>query len=296
MTVTETSRDEWLCDCGCGRRWLLTRGSVGVDGGELRFVAIPTAHNGERLWWMAIEVGADRWALTRTWLKDNNISSQSLDLAASPLCKVGPFDGAPGLAMARAELLADAAVKTRLFAAHDLVMRHHPSIRAHLDPETGRDFSFKMPDCVWSQAPQDRSPRNQLNFAERGEQLFVRALFAVPVSDGDELRVGLWVEVSREDFFSLLNVWDDPAAYVAVKLRGVVENSLSLGGRDVQGDAVTLAPRNADECLFFAASDDPRADALLKTGISVRELDALIAEVRRAMTKQSTPPGSAGAR
>lgn len=295
MSVTESSRDELLCDCGCGRTWLVTRGIVRAKDGERRFVAIPTAHNEARFWWMAIELDAGRWALTRTWIQEQNVNSQTVDLAISPLRVEAPFAEDPRAAFARADVLADPAVKQALFAAHDVVIRHHPSIGAHLDPEMGRDFSFKFPDCVWAQPPQERSPRNQLNFAERGDRLFVRALFAIAVSDGPELRVGLWVEVSREDFFGLLKVWDDPAKYVAFRLSGVVENALTMQTREVRGSRATLAPRNADECLFFAFVDDPELDALLKTGVAVRDLDALIAEVRSVMTRQATPPSSAGA-
>ncbi|MBL8679966.1 MAG: DUF2199 domain-containing protein [Myxococcales bacterium] len=295
MSVTETSRDELLCDCGCGHRWLVTRGSVRTSEGERRFIAIPTAHKDTRFWWMALEVEAGRWALTRTWIQEKNVNSQTVDLAISPLRGVVPFASDASAAMLRADVLAKPALKEALFAAHDLVIRHHPSIGAHLDPEMGRDFSFKAPDCVWSQPPKERSPRNQLNFAECGHRLFVRALFAIPVSDGAELRVGLWVEVSTEDFFELLKVWDDPAKYVAFRANGVVENSLALRGRDVRGSRATLAPRNADECLFFAAVDEPALDELLKTGVSVRDLDALVTEVRSVMTRQATPPSTAGA-
>jgi len=138
---------------------------------------------------------------------------------------------------------------------------------------------------VFDQPKALRSRRNQQNFAECGERLFVRALLPIPVSDGGEVRVGLWVEVPRDAFFGLMKVWDQPEQYVETQLAGTVENKLLLAGGNVHGAAVTLAPRTADQCLFIADSGEAWLAELMDQGVSARDLPAMIGDIARNMKR-----------
>ncbi|MFO0603434.1 MAG: DUF2199 domain-containing protein [Polyangiales bacterium] len=288
MDFTENEREEFACNCGCGHRYLVSRGTIRAGGESARFVVIPTRDGAERVWWSAIEVdpAKPRWVLTRTWLQGGGYRSQVVDAAKSPVGAVEPFASRPEEAIPRADVVGDAPLRTRLFVLHDALVDKHPAAALHFDPERGRDFSFQMPDCVHALPPARRSRRNQQNFAELGARRFVRALLPIPVSDGDELRIGVWVEVEPAEFTALLRVWEDEAAYLATRLRGPVENSLALVGHDVRGERVSLAPRTASQCLFVAGADSPWLEGLLCTGIAARDLPALLDEIHLGMLKR----------
>ena len=283
----ETERRDVACSCGCRRRWLVSRGQVRHADQVAAFVAMPTIHGDDRVWWLAIEAAPGVWSCTRTWRDGAQVTAVVVDPDRTPVTELAPFvDGAA--ARARDEVIADPAAKARLFGFHDTVLRHHPDVRHLFDREHGRDFSFKMPDCVFALPPAERSPRNQENFAECDDRLFVRALVPVALGDGEELRIGVWVEVAREAFFALLRVfWDDEAAYAALRLTGTVENALALAGHELRGAAVTLAARDPKQCLFVVESATPWLAELLRTPLSVAGLPALLADVRAAMVRHT---------
>jgi Uncharacterized protein conserved in bacteria (DUF2199) len=157
-----------------------------------------------------------------------------------------------------------------------------------LRPERGRDFSLQMPDCVYAAPRAERSPNNQQNFAEHAGRMFVRALLPFPITDGTELRIGIWIEVPRVKFFALLQVWNDAPAYLATELEGSIETSLSLLGHGTRNTQVTLAPRSADQCLFVRDADAPWLASAMKNPLPPRLLSALMAEAK------ASSPGFSG--
>lgn len=282
----ETDRGDVACTCGCGRRWLVSRGEARHDGQAAAFVAMPTIHGADRVWWMAIEVAPGAWACTRTWRDGAQVTAVVVDGARTPVTELPGFAAGAAVVRGREEVVADPAAKARLFGFHDQVLRNHPDVRHLFDREHGRDFSFKMPDCVFALPPAQRSPRNQENFADCDGRMFVRALLPIALADGEELRVGVWVEVSREAFFALLRVfWDDEAAYAAMRLTGTIESSLTLAGHDTRGAAVTLTARDPSQCLFVAESATPWLAELLRSCLSVATLPDLLADLRRALSR-----------
>lgn len=281
-SFVERDRRDTACTCGCGRRWLVSTGEVRREDAVAAFVAMPTIHGTERVWWMAIEQAPGAWACTRTWRDGDHVTAVVVDPDRTPVTELPAF--AARAVQRRDAVVDDPAAKARLFGWHDLVMRSHPDVRHLLDREHGRDFSFKMPDCVFALPPEQRSPRNQENFADCDGRMFVRALLPIALADGEELRIGVWVEVPREAFFALLRVfWDDEAAYAAMRLTGTVESSLVLAGNDTRGAAVTLTARDPSQCLFVAESATPWLAELLRASLSVANLPELMADVRRAL-------------
>lgn len=284
LAFVESERSDAACTCGCGRRWLVSRGEVRHQDQAVAFVAMPTIHGADRVWWLAIELAPGVWACTRTWRDRDHVTAVVVDGDRTPVTELPRFAAGAAAVRGREDVIGDPAVKARLFGFHDAVLRNHPDVRHLFDREHGRDFSFKMPDCVFALPPDQRSPRNQENFAERDDRVFVRALVPVALADGEELRIGVWVEVTREAFFALLRVfWDDDAAYAALRLTGTVENSLPIAGHDLRGAAVTLKARDPSQCLFVAESATPWLAELLRSSLSVATLPDLLADVRRAM-------------
>jgi hypothetical protein len=281
--LEETSREDVPCACGCGRRWVLIRGRLTQHGRVSSFVAMPTKHPGDPIIWLAVGDGPNptKWACAGSRLQGENVAAGIAGPELTPLAQViSPV-------LTRAEVLADPATKARLFAAHDELLARHPDLRHVVVPDEGRDFSFRMPDCVFEQPASLRSQRNQQNFAECGERLFVRALLPIPVSDGGELRIGLWVEVPADSFFHLMKIWDQPDVYLGTQLEGTVENALALSGGNVKGAHVTVAPRSADQCLFVVDAEAEWLTRLLDPGVSAADLPALLGEVMNNMKRQA---------
>jgi len=278
--IEERVRDEVACGCGCGKNWLVSRGLVRHGDAIAAFVAIPTIHGEERVAWLAFGDRAEptSWACARSWVNGDNIAAGIVDPDRSPFPHVLRNESL----LPRERVVADQATKTRVFALHDALMREHSDLRHLFNPEHGRDFSFMMPDCVFKLPPAQRSPRNQQNFAECGERLFVRALLPIPVGDGTELRIGVWIEVAREKFFELLQVWDDEPAYAAIRVDGAIESSLMIEGHDMQGAHVEMAARDPSQCLFIRSSDEPWLSRLMREGVSVRVLPELVRPIAKA--------------
>jgi hypothetical protein len=280
--LEETSREELNCGCGCGRRFVLVRGRFTHEGRVSSFVGLPALHDDARVVWLAIGEGREpsQWTCLRTALQGENVAAGIVEPNQSPLGqRVSPV-------LSRAQALADAPAKARLFAVHDHLLARQQDLKHALFPDMGRDFSFKMPDCVFAQPAAARSPRNQQNFAEHGDRKFVRALLPVPVSDGGELRVGLWLEVTNEAFFALLEAWDDPTRYLEARLEGAVENKLDLAGGGLKGAPMTLAARNPDQCLFVQNTGLDWLQALMKDGISARDVGAFVGKIEANMRRQ----------
>lgn len=274
----ESDRQELACDCGCGRRWVVSRGVMRHGDVIASFIAIPTSHDAGRVAWLAFGDGSEpsEWTCLRSWVDGTNVAAAVVDPAQSPIRRIEREQSL----LPRERVIADARMKARVFALHDALLRAHPDLRQLVNPEHGRDFSRMMPDCVFALPSEQRSTRNNQNFAECGDRLFVRALLPIPVSDGGEVRVGVWIEVGPEPFFDLLRVfWDDEQAYLAMRLEGPIESSLAIAGNNVRGAHVTLAARNADTCLFIADSDVPWLAQLMREGVSARDLPDVLREM-----------------
>lgn len=282
--LVETERGAFACKCGCNRSWLVSRGRFEHGGDTLSFVAIPTIHGEERVAWLAIGQGREPtgWACIRTTLQDNNIAAGIVEPMQTPVRTVIDVQQL----QSRATVIADPASKARLFQVHDALLKHHDDLQHLFVAGRGRDFSFKMPDCVFALPAGKRSPRNQQNFAECGSRMFVRALLPIPVSDGTELRLGVWVEVSAEAFRQLVAVFfDDEPAYMAMELTGTVESAVTINAHQLSGSDVTLAARTADQCLFVAAARPAWLASAMTDGVTIQAFPSLVGEIQRSVSR-----------
>lgn len=282
--VDETERSTFACKCGCNRNWLVSRGRFSHDGDTVSFVAIPMIHGEERVAWLAIGRSADpkQWACIRTTLQDQNIAAGIVEPMQTPVRTV--IDVAQ--LKSRGDVIGDPAGKAWLFGIHDALLKHHDDLQTLFVTDRGRDYTLKMPDCVFAMRAADRSPRNQQNFAEAGSRRFVRALLPIPVSDGTELRLGVWVEVPADAFSKLVAVFfDDEPAYVAMKLAGTVESSVKINEQEVSGASVTLAARTADQCLFVQNAEPAWLATAMKHGVTIQAFPKLVQEIRRSTAR-----------
>jgi len=281
----ELDRSDVPCGCGCGRSWLLSRGHLELAGRTTSYVVVPTRHDEQPIAWLALGDGREpsAWVFVRSTLIDGNVAAGVVNPDQSPLGSLTSLAGAARLT--REQAIADAAAKARVFEVHDALLRQHADLQQLFVPERGRDWSFQMPDCVFARPPAERSKRNNKNFAEHEGRLFVRALLPVPLSDGGEVRVGVWVEVASEAFFALMRAWDEPEAYLSQRLSGPVENALTVGGHALRGETVHLAPRTADQCLFVSGAEPPWLAQLMRDGVSVAALPALVSDIERSLRR-----------
>lgn len=278
--LEETSREEHTCPC-CEGRWLVSRGRFTLRGEVTAFVLSPTLHHGAAEVWLALGDGAapTRWTCLRSFEQGDRIATGVVERADSRLRGVlGDVQ-----VLTRAEALGDAAGKARLFAVHDALVRAHDDAQRLFDRGHGYDFTFNLPDCVFALPACERSSRNNKNFAELGDRRFVRALLPVPVSDGNELRIGVWVEVTPTGYDALRAVfWDDEAAYLAFELTGTIESALRLGDHVHRGTQVTMRARTADGCLFSTAANPPLA-TYLTGGISIVDLTSTLRRLQQRL-------------
>jgi hypothetical protein len=77
------------------------------------------------------------------------------------------------------------------------------------------ELTFKRPDVIASLPEGDR--RSDVKESEdlcslRSERFFIRAVLPLPVEEWKSpYRIGIWVEVQRNAFDRVLQLWEDPA-------------------------------------------------------------------------------------
>ncbi|MEK7466548.1 MAG: DUF2199 domain-containing protein [Planctomycetota bacterium] len=298
VKIQQTARGEFLCDCGCGRRWPAILGSLAHSGVTTRFVALPMMHNGIAHSWMALDPSAwpeprlPGWILLRSWVDQKNLIGSVTSPPDSPIRLLQPFtSGAYGPLLTRDQVQSQPQAKTLIFGIHDAIAAQQRDLRVlwTLDrssrpnpPASGKglDFTFGMPDCVFALPVEQRSRQNLQNFAECEDRRFVRALLPIRIEDGGELRIGIWVEISRDDFRRLYEVfWDDEKAYVAMSVSGRIENTFRIIGENLNGILVRMAARTPDECLFVLDSESAWLASLLARPIPTESLPDLKFEI-----------------
>jgi hypothetical protein len=121
----------------------------------------------------------------------------------------------------------------------------------------------------------------------------------IPIIGGEEVRIGIWVDVAPAAFDRLRTVfWNDQAGYLAMRMSGEIENELSLLDRRVRGMIVHLAARTADGCLFVSGATDPWLVRLMQEGVALRYLPQLLHRFTGRSDHQAAieaVPGSASA-
>ena len=92
------------------------------------------------------------------------------------------------------------------------------------------DIRAELPDAVFGLEQRERRKRAELGddwCVLDGERFFVRGLVELPVEELDEdFRFGAWVEVGREDFLRLGDLWSDPAGKEQPPFTATLANEL----------------------------------------------------------------------
>jgi hypothetical protein len=99
-----------------------------------------------------------------------------------------------------------------------------------------------------------------------GQRFFVRCLLSIPVEGYDDWNIGLWTEVSKEDFERAHAVWEDAAEYPRLHFRGTIANDVAglVGLPIALGTPVEAHVTYPAQPPRIASSSDERVAGLLK--------------------------------
>lgn len=96
------------------------------------------------------------------------------------------------------------------------------------DASVPLENSFEAPDDVFALGAEEKSrAKADRSFAVLdGSRFFVRCLLPLPVEQYGRWQVGLWIEVSQEDFRQIVSAWNDPQRYGRLAFSGRVANDV----------------------------------------------------------------------
>jgi hypothetical protein len=144
------------------------------------------------------------------------------------------------------------------------------------DPVPFLDFGYQLPDCVWAQPAEQRSPRNSPDFAEVGERRFIRGLLPIRLPDGREFRYGVWLEIDEATFIEVNRSWGDPERYPRLRFGATIANAAPPWRDQLLGVAVEVGVRDQDSRPFVIASSQSWLQDLLDHGWTMTEYRAAI--------------------
>jgi hypothetical protein len=165
--------------------------------------------------------------------------------------------------------------KETAFEVLDEAFLHDPSLRGFLhrvrcgNAAVPLERNFQMPDDVFALGDERKDRAEiQRNFVSLdGKRFFVRCLLPVPIESYGSWCVGLWVEVSKNDYDRAWGAWDDAEAYPALRFSGIVANDLAaeLDLPVVRGSEVQLHAPDLNEPLQIVSPADPQLASVLST-------------------------------
>lgn len=92
------------------------------------------------------------------------------------------------------------------------------------------EVSVGMPDDFFALTEEERIDRGKItsDFCQLDKRYFVRSLIPIPVLERSQnYRWGVWVELSKEDFTTAYDTWDDEDVSQIPGLKGNLANILS---------------------------------------------------------------------
>lgn len=143
------------------------------------------------------------------------------------------------------------------------------------------DFGFQAPDCVWAQPVNERSRRNNVDFAELSERRFVRGLLPVRLEDGEEFRYGIWLEVEEPIFDEVMSSWDDSERYPKLRFVATIANAVPPWGAKALGVEVDVGVRDQRSRPFVIGTRSPWLQSVLEHGWTMADYEAAVASFRR---------------
>ena len=117
------------------------------------------------------------------------------------------------------------------------------------------EVSFGMPDDFFELSEEERQSRGKItsDFCQLDKRYFVRSIIPIPVLDRSiNYCWGVWVELSKEDFTTTYDTWDDEDVSKIRRLNGNLANALPeyKNLTAVKGE---LELRGDSRPLFFAS-------------------------------------------
>ena len=138
------------------------------------------------------------------------------------------------------------------------------------------DYGFQLPDCVWAQPAEQRSPRNTPDFAELGARRFLRGLMPIRIPDGREFRYGVWLEIDEPTFVEVNRSWSDPARYPRLRFAATIANAAPPWNDKLLGVAVDVGVRDQDSRPFVIASSQAWLQDLFDHGWTMADYRAAV--------------------
>lgn len=138
------------------------------------------------------------------------------------------------------------------------------------------DYGFQLPDCVWAQPAEQRSPRNTLDFAELGPRRFIRGLMPIRLPDGREFRYGVWLEIDEPTFVEVNRSWSDPVRYPQLRFPATIANAAPPWNERLLGAAVDVGVRDQDSRPFVIGSSQTWLQDLLERGWTLADYRAAV--------------------
>jgi len=143
-------------------------------------------------------------------------------------------------------------------------------------PQCGKEHSpidmeavFGMPDDYFALEENERKNRGKISsdFCQLDERYFVRSVIPIPVIDrGNNYCWGVWIELSKDDFFKAFDTWEDDDVSHIPKLKGRLANDLPEYKSTIDLDG-ELELR-ADTRPFFYVTKDSRLKEDQENGVT----------------------------
>jgi hypothetical protein len=207
------------------------------------------------------------------------------------LCRVRPMDGSYGASLgdaarsawsdaeivgkklSREEALAHP-LKATAFEILDEAFVRDPSLIGWLARtrcgamNVPLEKSFGLPDDVFALTEDEREKRATIgrSFVTLDDtRFFVRCLLPVPVEGYGAWCFGLWIEVTKEDYAHVREVWNEPTEYAALRFAGKLANDLAADVKlpIARGAPVDVHVPDPDEGPRVHASRDRYVTELL---------------------------------
>ncbi len=264
------------CDCCQGLTTRLTR--FVYRGGDAFGVYFATYSNNHPDQEIAMLISLGEWG-----------EESSPAGRASFFCKVRPHEGSyqvmlgdaatspwghaevVGQKLSREEALAHPD-KRVAFDVLDEAFLRDLSLKGYLDriacgsAAAPLEHNFGMPDDLFELGPElEGRAKVDRNLASLdGRRFFVRCMLPVPVEHYGPWTVGLWIEISRPDFESVVKAWNDPVEWEHLKCSGTVANDGQ--GLDLPiplGATVRIHAPHRDEPPYVLSTDSAELSDLL---------------------------------
>lgn len=176
-----------------------------------------------------------------------------------------------GLKLSREDALSHP-LKQLVFEVLDEAFLRDPSLKGYRqrvecgDPAAPLEHNFGMPDEIFALGD-DREHRATLDnrfAALDGKRFFVRCLLPIPVEHYGTWTLGVWIELSRNDFDTVLASWDKPDEWALLQCTGTLANSgASLDLPIPLGSLVSVHGPNPDHPPYVGSSSDAQLSKLL---------------------------------